>query len=127
MSPRINFCQTQLTQVSVLKYLGIEINEKVNNAARVAERITTTNRAFNAVNNNKTGTNLYAGSTKIQIYKTLVRQILLYGIEAFQLKSFLAEAVREKHNQENVRSLLSHQAIGTELLLAFSLEKISTR
>lgn len=81
----MNFCGQRLQQADAIKYLGIELADTIKARTHVDTRIEKAYIAARLIRNRTTGSNLVSLPMKITLHKTLVRPILLYGLESWAL------------------------------------------
>ena len=71
-------------RVTNFKYLGVIVNNKADIKQEISNRILMANRAY-FTNNKLLKSKLISRSTKIQIYKTLIRPVATYAAETWTL------------------------------------------
>ncbi|XP_057657852.1 uncharacterized protein LOC130894852 [Diorhabda carinulata] len=80
-------------EVDTFKYLGTTLSSDGNKEAEVKEKITAANRAYYA--NKKLLQNKILGkSTKMRIYKTVIRPVMMYAAETMTMTKKQEEDLR---------------------------------
>lgn len=79
---RIN--NEELEDVDQFTYLGAQLNKEQGTKDEISTRITKARSAFIALQN-VWKSNIYSSNTKIRIYKSNVRTVLLYGAECWKM------------------------------------------
>ena len=65
--------------------MGIDLNVRCKNNDHICARIANAQRAAHALNAGSTGCNLYSCTTKLELYDSMIRPILTYGLETLEL------------------------------------------
>ena len=99
---RIEIGSKRFKKVNKLKFLGMVINSKNNMTETIQDRIQAGNKAYYA--NQMMLKNRYINrGAKMQIYKTLIRQVVTYGCESWTMKKEdenILRRLREKLSEE---------------------------
>jgi ribosomal protein S13 len=75
----------EFEQVTQFKYLGTIINTSNDIKIEIKDRIKMANRCYHGLRN-QLKSKVISSKTKVQLYKTLVRPIVLYGSERWTIK-----------------------------------------
>jgi hypothetical protein len=81
----------KIEEVNIVKYLGKSVTKDKKIEEEIKERIATGNRAF-FMNKKIFQSKLVSKKSKLKLYKTIIRPIVIYGSECW----FLTENIKQK-------------------------------
>ncbi len=118
-----------IDEVSELKYLGSYISNNLMNKFHLKERFRLTEAAVSSLIENAGFHNKFLNmEVKVQMYKTYIRPVLLYGLETMVLGEGQANMVQTKEENILKKCLgLSTRLSSSELMSCLKLDRISER
>jgi hypothetical protein len=91
-------CGKKLEVVDSIKYLGVIIQSNFKNNIHVDERISKVNKAWHCLRTIGIDHNALSVKTKIRMYKTYLRPILMYGLDVISLNVNTIETIERIEN-----------------------------
>jgi hypothetical protein len=97
-SDQIIIKNMQIKNEKTIKYLGVQLNEKLKNEQHIDERRYKANNALYIIKSMGAFSDAMDTNTKVHLYKTYVRPVLFYGLETLQLtKTDINKIQRNEH------------------------------
>lgn len=90
----LEISQSKIEQVDVFKYLGVLIDREGNMENEINERITKATRLYHSLNKAFIGKKEINRKTKMTVYKTIFRPILMYGSESWVLTNTMKSKIQ---------------------------------
>ena len=120
----------KLQQVTVCKYLGVNIQDSGRQEAEINERVTAAVRAYHAMSNSFVGKREVSRRTKLSVYRSIYCPILTYGCESWVMTNTMKSKLQaaEMKYLRRVKGITRRDRVRNELVRSeLKVEPLMTR